>query len=410
MMSAGSPRIAVFTHDTFGLGHVRRCLRILRALAERAPDSALLLVTGSPAVHAAGELPGNADVVKVPTIARTGAEASRPPHLPIPLDDVSRLRRQLIQEAVLTFAPDVFLVDNFPLGSRRELLPTLRELSRRPARVVLGLRDILDAPEVVRADWTRQGAYDVLDRCYDRILVYGMREVLDLAEAYGLAPEVAAKVRYCGYVTESAPPRPADEVRARIGAAAPFLLATGGGGGDGFPLLSRVLEALPRLPDLAAVLVAGPLMGAGDRERLRAAAAAGRGNVTLLDHLPDLRSALAAADAVVSMGGYNLAAEIASVRARAVIVPRTWRYGEHEARDHAPVEWEQVLRAQAFARLGVLDVLAPEEATPERLAERIRAALARPRAREGAIQLNGLGHAVDHVLELARAPKEAAGV
>ena len=44
-------RIAVFTHDTFGLGHVRRCLHILGSLAESAPDTALLLITGSPSLQ-----------------------------------------------------------------------------------------------------------------------------------------------------------------------------------------------------------------------------------------------------------------------------------------------------------------------------------------------------------------------
>lgn len=410
-MTPATPRIAVFTHDTFGLGHVRRCARILRALSERAPGSALLFVTGSPAVHAAGALPPNADVVKIPTIVRTGSDASRPPHLPIPLDEVSRLRRNLIQEAVLGFGPDVFLVDNFPLGARRELLPTLRELGRRPVQVVLGLRDILDAPEIVRADWTRQGVYSVLERCYDRILVYGMRDVLDLAEAYGLPPETASKLHYCGYVTETGRTRAADDVRAELGVGSPFLLATGGGGGDAFPLLSAVLEALPLVGgDLSAALVAGPLMGARDRERLRAAAA-GRSRVTLPDSVPDLRSALAAADVVVSMGGYNLAAEIVAVGARAVIVPRTWRYGEHERRETVAVEWEQRLRAEALARQGLADVLPADELTPQRLAERIRAALARPRAAPtGGVDLGGLERVVDHVLELARTPKEVAHV
>ncbi|MDX1648810.1 MAG: hypothetical protein R3263_03050, partial [Myxococcota bacterium] len=72
-------RIALFTHDTFGLGHVRRSLHILRALAAAAPEAALLLVTGSPALHALGALPGSADVLTTPTLARPGAPASRPP-------------------------------------------------------------------------------------------------------------------------------------------------------------------------------------------------------------------------------------------------------------------------------------------------------------------------------------------
>jgi len=38
-------RIALFTHDTFGLGHVKRCLHITRALAKRLPNSSILLIS-----------------------------------------------------------------------------------------------------------------------------------------------------------------------------------------------------------------------------------------------------------------------------------------------------------------------------------------------------------------------------
>ena len=124
------PRIAIFTHDTFGLGHVRRCLHFARALAERDASAAILLITGSPALLAFRSLPGNMDVVKIPTVARTGAREYRPPHLPLPLDEVTGMRSRLTSEAVRGFAPDVFLVDNFPLGSRGELLPVLRELKK----------------------------------------------------------------------------------------------------------------------------------------------------------------------------------------------------------------------------------------------------------------------------------------
>src|SRR5687767_3515569 len=147
-----SLRLALFTHDTFGLGHVRRSVRIMRALAEAEPDAAQLLVTGSPALHAMADLPPHADYVKVPTTVKTGARGNQPPHLPIPPAERGRLRADLIREAVLGFAPDVFLVDNFPLGSQGELLPTLKALRATPTRIMLGLRDVLDAPEAVRAD------------------------------------------------------------------------------------------------------------------------------------------------------------------------------------------------------------------------------------------------------------------
>ncbi len=396
--ASGSPRIAIFTHDTFGLGHVRRCLHIARALSERAPQASILLITGTPAKQIFEELPANADYIKVPTIARTGPKRLRPAHLPLPLVETTGLRARLIREALIGFGPDVLLVDNFPLGSRGELLAALQELRRRPTRTVLGLRDILDAPEVVRRDWTRQGIYEVLDRAYDRILVYGMREILDLEQAYALSTHTAAKLRYCGYVT--APAAPAEN-GADLGLNGRFLLASGGGGGDAYPLLSAFLQALTLIPETPAAVVTGPLMSATQRSQLRGLLNGGP-HVQFRDYVPNLRRYMGAADLVVAMCGYNTAAEIMATGARAVVVPRTWRYGEHQKGTAAGVEWEQALRASALARLGRVTLLEPETLSPERLADCISEALSTP-TQPSEIQFNtdGLDRVTDQILALS---------
>lgn len=393
-------RIALFTHDTFGLGHVRRCVRIMRSLAEQDPACALLLVTGSPAMHLVADLPPNADYIKVPTTVKTGTRGNQPPHLPLPAAERTTFRANLIGEAVLGFAPDVFVVDNFPLGSQGELLPALRALRATRTRTLLGLRDVLDAPEVVQADWSRQGIYDVLERYYDRILVYGVPEILDVTREYQLSDAVSRKVRYCGYVTDN-------ELRTHTAAKPgngrpPFLLATGGGGGDAYPLLKLFLEALPQVPPSSAVVVTGPMMGSGDRSQLHALAAP-HPDVELLDYTSDLPGYFARADVVVSMCGYNSAAEIAALGARAIVVPRTWKYGEHLNRERTAAEWEQLLRARALAQLGIVQMLEPEHATPAILAETITRVLAEQPARPSVtLNLDGAATAAAEILELAK--------
>lgn len=426
-METASPRVALFTHDAYGLGHVRRCVHIVHGLARRQPESAILLITGSPAVEMLRSLPPCADYVKIPTIVTSGSQGAQPPILPVGLAELSLLRQRLIHQALVTFAPDVFLVDNFPLGSRWELLPALQEMRRSGTRAVLGLRDIADPLEKVRADWARDGIYEVLARYYDRILVYGVPEVLDVAQAYALPPAVAAKVRYCGYVTSDDPSaRSPQEVRAELGLRGPLVLATVGGGGDGFPLLRAVLQSLPLVPDASALVVTGEFMAAAERAELRAlardrAAAAGQGDlggqrggtgegggagegrVVVRDYVPDLPAYMAAADLVVAMGGYNTAAEILASGCRAVIVPRTWRSGEHARRAKARVDAEQLVRAQALASLGLVDLLHPDELSPQELAERITTALSRPRpSPNGSVDVRGLDSVVRHLLALAR--------
>ena len=403
-MNNAQPRIAIFTHDTFGLGHVRRCLHIIQGLSEQAPDAAILFVTGSPVVHAMQSLPSNADYIKVPTLVKTGSQGSQPPHLPIPLPEIQLIRERVIQNAIHAFQPDLFLVDNFPLGAQRELLPVLQALKHTSAKAVLGLRDIVDAPEVVCSEWKRQGIYDVLARYYDSILVYGMKEVLDIADAYKLPPQIAGKVHYCGYVTEQPSQlRAPAEIKAELGIKGPLILATGGGGGDAFPLLQTFLSALRFVPkEFSALVFTGPLMGKADRKALKAQVN-GRSGIFIRDFEKDLRNYLAAADVVVSMCGYNMAAEILAQKACAIVVPRTWRYGEHAVGVQAGEEWEQIMRARALAKLGLVDLLEPDQLKPKLLAKRIVAALGRPKAKsksKSAVNMQGLEQTVNHLLSV----------
>ncbi len=382
----------------------------MRAVSARAPESSVLLVTGSPAFPAMVDLPRNADIVKIPTIAQTGRAEHRPPHLPVPVQELSQIRSALIRQAVLSFDPDVFLVDNFPLGSRGELLPTLKVLRGRRTRTVLGLRDILGKAERVRKDWARQDMYGVLERHYDRILVYGSADVMDVAEAYALPRSVAERVRYCGYVTEENEAlEPPEAVSRELGLDGPFVLATGGGGGDAFPLLSSFVDALEHLPAVPAVVVTGPLMAPSLRVEL-AARAGGDRPVRVIDFTPHLRSYMSAAAAVVSMCGYNTAVELVATGASAVVVPRTWRYGEQMRGNEAGTEWEQLLRARALAEQGIVDLVEPDQLTASGLAERIRMAMdARARGSHESqrgrtlLNLGGRAAVASELLELAGA-------
>lgn len=402
-MSSSAPRIAVFTHDAYGVGHVRRSSRILRAIAEKEPGSALLLITGSPATYLLRELPPNADTIKIPTIITSGTEGTKPPTLNIGLAEIASFRGELTRRALELFEPDVFLVDNFPLGTRLELLPALRELRHRPTRTVLGLRDVVDPPEKVRRDWQRDGIFDLIERFYDRVLVYGVRDLLDAVEAYGLSATVAERLSYCGYVTDSGPVRSSPEqVRRELGVGEGFFLATVGGGGDGRPLLESFLAALEQFPSRPAVVVTGEFMSATDRASVIQAAAT-RQSVTVKTHIADLPSAMAAADLVVAMGGYNTSAEIVATGARSVLVPRTWRSGEHDSRGKTGVDAEQQVRAEGLARMGLVTVLDTGELSGATLASAMKRALDQPgRNSDRSLDLDGASCVADHLLDLAR--------
>lgn len=386
-------RILLYSHDTYGLGHLRRNLAIARRLLAERKGLQAVLLTGSP-VADRFDRPAGLDLVRLPSVVKVGAEQYQARDGRYQFDLVRRARSAIILETARRFLPDVFLVDHAPQGMKGELLPVLDGLraASPSTRIVLGLRDVLDDPDTVRRSWQEQGTYETVAWAYDHVLVYGDAGLFDVVDAYGLPEAVAAKLTYCGYVCPSASRAASGEPHGDE----PFVLGTAGGGGDGAQVLEATLEAAGRL-GIRARIVTGPLMDEPARRRLveRAGRSGGRASVTEL--VPDLGALMSRAAAVVTMGGYNTLCELVASGSPAVVVPRV-----HPRR-------EQAIRAQLFAGRGAVSVVAPGPGLDERLADALSAALrAGPRRGPAAIPLDGLQR-VDAALEReARAVRSAA--
>ena len=368
------PRVFLYSHDTFGLGHLRRNLAIAERLLATGRFNVHLL-TGSPVIHQ-WRLPAGLHVHPLPPVVKTGAERYAPREPGQSFGLVKGYREALIVTLVQRYRPDIFLVDHAPMGMNGEMLAALALMRREmpQTRVMLGLRDILDSPETVRALWQEQDIYTLLHHAYDDILVYGLRSFFDVVEAYGITAPVAQRVRYCGHVVAADGKRPALPAAAsrpcwdaaRVGGRQ-VVLVTAGGGGDGFALMQAYLRSLPTMPSgsVYSAIVTGPLMSDAQRNALAAAAAA-RSDVELVEYTTDLLPSLRAADLVIAMAGYNTSAEIIAARKRAILVPRP-----------AP-RAEQRLRAGILARLGVVTAIEQDPQLAEALAASVPACLAAP--------------------------------
>ena len=392
------PRVLFYSHDGTGLGHLRITLPIAIALARRRPDANILLLTGALQAHAFG-LPPNLDYVKLPAVPkrRLYEGLPPPPRRPAPFKNVIYLREAVARATVDAFAPHLLVVDHAPAGLFRELAAALEGVraAEPRAQLVLLMRDITFGPEQTRSLWRQEGVYDLLDRVYDRILVYGSRDVFDPIREYGLSPAAAAKTAFCGYLRPPAAARPAAEIRAELGAKRrPLAVVTVGGGADGAAVLRAYLEALRGAGgDLPVSFVAtGPLLDAPERAEL-AALAEGVPDLTLVPFVPDLVSYLHAADVVVTMGGYNAMCEAVHAGKRAIVVPRV------------PGPEEQVIRAERFAQRGLVTVVRPRELTPERLWRAMQAELARGTSPARRLPFNGSDRIVAELTAaLARSP------
>ena len=321
----------------------------------------------------------------------------------MPFGSVKKLRERIIQATARAYQPDLCLVDYRPTGVDGELLPMLRMLGRqRHAARVLLIRDILDDPLFVRERWRADRAMAALEELYDEIWVYGCQGLYDPIKEYRFSDAVARKVRFCGYLDIEPPAEAAGDIRRALGVASErFVLVTVGNGRVGFPLLDAYVRALEQLPgdmSLFSLVVGGPELPSEQREIISrrcgvTGARHARRRTQFVDFLPRLLDYIAAADVVVSLGGYNTVSEILGLEKRAVVVP------------YADEHREQVIRASLLDRLGLIRTVPPDQLSPERLGEALVAAFhdsppTGQRLRELGFEFGGLQRIRGHVERL----------
>ncbi|MBI5709812.1 MAG: glycosyltransferase [Candidatus Eisenbacteria bacterium] len=344
-------RLLAYSHDTVGLGHLRRTLGICDDLVRSIPSVTALVVTGSPMAEGF-RLPDRVDYVKLPSVRKLDNSVYASRSLDLDFERLSSLRSAVIRDTTRSFDPDLLLVDKTPAGLKGELLTTLEDLEARGARTrrVLGLRDVLDDPDGLRREWSREGLWEVIEEHYDAVWIYGDPEVFDTVREYAFPSAVAARSVYVGYLPRynGLLPRGAVERELQLDGRR-LIVVTAGGGEDGYPVFDHYLRELERVGGPAGALhclVAGPGMPEEQRASLRTRAV--RPDVFFTDFSSHMTSLFAAADVVVTMGGYNSVMEILSLRRRAVVVPRV-----------VP-RTEQLIRAERLAARGLVRLVHPD--------------------------------------------------
>ncbi|MEK0162392.1 glycosyltransferase [Phaeobacter sp. JH20_36] len=378
------PRVMLYSHDTFGLGHLRRSRALAGAITDADPSASALILTGSP-VAGRFAFPSRVDHVRLPGVIKRsdGSYASRT--MGMSIEETTTLRAGLIRSTAMEYAPDVLIVDKEPTGFRGELLPTLEELQRKgKTRLILGLRDVLDEPEVLATEWARKDAVAATEQFYDEIWVYGIRSVYDPTAGLPLSADAQARMHWTGYLRRDlgelgTPPEQ------------PYVLITPGGGGDGAMMVDLVLTAYERDPNLAprAMLVYGPFLSGETRTEFETRVAALNGRVTAVGFESEIETLFAGAQGVVCMGGYNTFCEVLSFDKPAVIVPRTTPRLE---------QWIRASRAEELGLTAMLDERR-DGWTPEAMIRAIRALADQPPP-SAAIPdglLDGLDYVTDRV-------------
>jgi predicted glycosyltransferase len=351
---ASQLRIALYSHDTQGLGHIRRNLAIANALQTSPTPTAMLLISGTQ-VGGAFDLPAGVDLLTLPAIGKNGRGEYSARTLPMTLEEVSSLRMRIIASALESFAPNVLIVDKVPSGLLGELIPALNLLRQQgQTRCVLGLRDVLDDPATTRREWAHADNTALINAYYDAVWIYGDPRVYDPLREYGLDQLLPGRVHYTGYLDRwQGLTMPAQGLKPARRKAKRLALCMVGGGQDGGDLAHAFASAdLP--PGVRGVLVTGPYMSPAVRRQIQRVARH-QPRLQVVEFVADPAPLLRQADFVISMGGYNSICEILAQQKRALIVPRV------------QPRREQWIRAQRLAALGLVDVLHPDKLKPKKL-------------------------------------------
>ncbi|MDQ7053599.1 MAG: glycosyltransferase [candidate division KSB1 bacterium] len=398
---AGSIRVLIYSQDGFGLGHLRRNLNISLQIKKQCPSASILIIADSP-VAPFFKLPPKCDFIKLPTIVKVDTGIWRPNRLPMHYQELLKIRADIIQNVMLSFRPHIFLVDHMPHGALGELARPLDVLKRTypETRIILGLRDILGAQDVIHKMWQDEGAFEAAEQFYDAICIYGCQDVFNLTEEYDFPSQLVANSRYCGYVAREnragkkrATGTPGNGVHGKNSNGATqnekFILVTGGGGADASYFMDKFIEAARRLNGhyhYHALISTGPFLHEKQYQLLQKKARGTHIQIRRIgaDSIPLIKKA----DLIVSMAGYNTISEIMRFRKNAVVIPRPGPSAE------------QTIRTNILTDRGIIHSMHPTELTAEKLADLIADRLENGNgmAEDRLPDLNGAVNAARHLL------------
>lgn len=380
--ATGSPRvrIALYSHDALGLGHIRRNLLIAETLAVPPTNATVLLIAGSEAISRF-PMPPHVDCLSLPGVRKEANESYHARELDLSWQTMIRLRATSIRAALDAYRPDIFIVDKVPRGIGHELDLALESLrAQGHAYCVLGLRDILDDPAAVLREWQSAENEEAIRKNFDKIWVYGSPAVYELARECQFAAAVEAKVEYTGYLDGRRrigyQRASDDELMTRLTSRDGNCVVCMVGGGEDGAQVALAFAGVEFPADWYGVLVSGPFMPPALRKQVFEIASENQ-RLQVVSFLEAPEKLLNRADCVITMGGYNTLCEVLAYQKRALIVPRV------------KPRTEQWIRATRFRDLGLVDVLHPDQVSPAAFVTWISQEVAAPSTR-ARVDMDGL--------------------
>jgi predicted glycosyltransferase len=363
-------KILFYCQNFIGMGHLVRTTEIMRVLVK---NFQVCLIEGGQRVEDF-ELPHEVEVIHLPALQKELSETFQiSNHVqtidgPLSLDDVKAARQETILNVFEQFKPDCLITEGYPFSKHDslsfEMIPLLERVkqSQRSTKVICSLRDIIMVKELDDRAAEEQRRCQFTNHYYDALLVHSDPQIHRLDDNISRANELTCPVYYTGYVAQSEPEQTeiSAEDAAILANPDPMILVSVGGGKLGHDLLKCVIDAASLielfLPHHLHIF-AGPLMPA-EKYQFFKTLAHGKPNLTLRQYTPHLLAYMEKADLSISLGGYNTTMNVLATGVRSMIYPST-------------KDREQAIRAEKLERLGLLQIIHPDDLFPERITQKI---------------------------------------
>lgn len=384
-------KLMFYCQHILGMGHLIRSMEIVRGLVN---DFQVCFINGGEVIQNF-QIPAGVTVVNLPAIKTdTEFRELRPVDESLSLEAVQETRKHSLLQQMADFQPDVLMVELFPFGRRRfsfELIPLMEAAKASGAKVVCSLRDIV----VTKQDQARHEAKicRLMNQYFDQLLVHGDPKLHPLEDSFSRVDDLNCEVYYTGYVAQQPENHRLTLVdRWALSRQAPMILVSVGGGRFGHELLKGMVGAaeylVNRIPHHIQIFT-GPFIPESVFWQLKHMSQHCP-NLHIHRYTPNLLAYMQRADLSVSMSGYNTTMNVLTTGANALMLP-------FKGND----DQEQTMRVQRLDELDVVQMLhTVDVAIPERLAQRVEAALNRtPQVAQ--FDLDGVRQTAQRVRSLA---------
>ena len=352
-----------------GMGHLVRSAEIIRSLVT---EFEVCLIDGGPVVQNF-EIPKSVRTIRIPAL-RIRNRSLEVVDNNLSLEEVKEIRKNRLLQIFHEFQPHWLITEGYPFSKGKlafELIPLLEEVNRSDTKAVCCVRDIVlsktSYQDKAKLEIKKR---DLMNRYYDMLLIHSDPRIHKLEENFSLTKEINCQINYTGYVAQSPPENlpPTAEDIAGLSSKEPMILVSIGGGRFGHELIEKILALsiiLEKFLPHKIQIFTGPFMPEEKFLELQKVAA-NKSNINLRKYTGHLLSYMKKAALSISLGGYNTTMNVLRTGVNAMIYP---------SNDGN----EQRIRSEKLEKLGMLEVIRPEDLQGERLAQKIITSLHKKR-------------------------------